>query len=201
MSDKLQRKLDQETLSPVLAVFLRFLLVFYGLLDEHRTFDEDLGDSAPKITRIPISAVDLEIPKSAPGVRHYYDFMEHRREQARQHQARGERLLTDEVHRAPMSVPHTLYVDLGALGGVNVPVPEGAQYAVINPRTFIIHWTMEDLSVVETQELQEYMEQRNVAGNSHMFTTIPVNGCCTPSRSQMMTNFSDYSGPRPEAFR
>ena len=100
-----------------------------------------------------------------------------------------------------MSVPHTLYVDLGALGGVDAPVPEGAQYAVINPRTFIIHWTMEDLSVVETQELQEYMEQRNVAGNSHMFTTIPVNGCCTPSRSQMMTNFSDYSGPRPEAFR
>ena len=50
MSDKIQKKLDQETLSPVLAVFLRFLLVFYGLLDEHRAFDEAFEDSEPKST-------------------------------------------------------------------------------------------------------------------------------------------------------
>ena len=80
----------------------------------------------------------------------------------------------------------TLYLDLGSLGGVNVPIPAGANDCIVDPRSYVIRWTLYDCSVVESHELQEYMTEHGIPGNAYAFSfpTLPV-GYCTPSRNQI----------------
>jgi len=262
MSDKIQRKLGQENLSPVLAVFLRFLLVFYGLLDEHKAFGKvPENDSIPVIPRDKVkvtlddgqellamdraAGTDLsEVIKGAVvagataratlGERVFEDMLRQRREHVLRERTRDRDLnvpggvgnVTEYEHRGAclggwhvgncdlsslptvsafnprrpndlrrfdeLSVRETfdpgeqggdlsapeVHIDLGELGTVAIPVPEGARSLEVDPHTFTIQWTMQDRSVLPVRDLRDYMAslpRRQMGG----FIEV---GYCTPSR-------------------
>lgn len=254
MSDKLQQKLDQETLSPIFAVFLRLLLVMAGFL-------EDFGDSELKIEEIKVNPEDMKYPgldsmtamdravgtdlsvairdamivgeqaRTTLGERFFDDMLGQRRahleRMVAEREARGEARWGisnhSDCHSAPIDMQAALnipdgfrnsaplptisaynprrpndlrrfeevpiheqvdevHIDLGALGAVAIPVPEGAQSLEVDPRTFTIQWTMQDGSVQPMCDLRDYMTSRPRWQLGSFSNWNQADGYCTPSR-------------------
>ena len=95
-------------------------------------------------------------------------------------------------------MPETLHIDLGSLGGVDIPVPEGALNCLVDPRTYIVRWSMVDGSVVDSYELDRHMRENGIQYSAYSFNMPNLRSAyaayCTPSRNPV-TGQGPQHGP------